>query len=314
MSLSRLGMQQESTSYSPFVKWAGGKTQLLGQFRPAYPRKFNVYYEPFLGGGAVFFDLSESRRIAKAVLNDANKDLMNLWAAVKEDVDGLVGQIESLQPHVSDRSYYNAARKKFSQISIRDEFLSEPNIEKAALLVYLNKTCYNGLYRVNSKGEFNVPFGRYKNPRLLDHGNLLAVNRLLKDKGGVRLMSTDFESALDGASEGDFVYLDPPYQPLSATSSFTAYTPGGFASEDQKRLAEVFADLDRRGCKLMLSNSRHEGILKPLYTRYFDKGLVMTVKAARAISSIGNKRGKIKELVIMNYTSSATSSARLTDF
>ena len=284
----------------PFVKWAGGKTQLLKEYRKLYPKKFNTYYEPFLGGGAVFFDLYSVRGMEKAVLSDINKDLMNLWAAIKEDVDDLISLLEDLQKHVDDKAYYYERRSEFNKIKLDDDFITKPNIRKAALFLYLNKTCYNGLYRVNSKGEFNVPFGRYKNPHIYDEKNLLAVHNILKDDK-IILLCTDFEEAVKDADKNDFIYFDPPYQPMSKTASFTEYTPGGFGYREQIRLSRVFKHLDDRGCYVMLSNSNKEEVLRPLYEPYFEEGYAVEVQASRSISCVGSKRGPVKELVILNY-------------
>ncbi|MEM3661133.1 MAG: DNA adenine methylase [Thermoproteota archaeon] len=285
----------------PFVKWAGGKSQLLKVFNMLYPREFKTYYEPFLGGGAVFFDLYAKGKISRAVLSDLNTDLMNLWAAIRENVDELINQLETLRKKVNDRVFYYEKRKEFNSIKLHKNFLDEPDIRKASLLIFLNKTCYNGLYRVNAKGEFNVPFGRYRNPQLFNEENLRAVHQALKDRNRIKLLCTDFQDAVKDAEKGDFIYFDPPYQPLGKTANFTEYTAGGFGPDEQKRLAEVFRNMDERGCFLMLSNSSKREVLEPLYKPYFEKGYVLEVKAARAISSIGSKRGPIKEFVIMNY-------------
>lgn len=294
-------LKSAPTKAEPFVKWAGGKSQLLKDYRKLYPDKFDTYYEPFLGSGAVFFDLYSLNKIKKAVLSDINKDLMNLWAAIKENVHELLSMLEELQKHVNDRDYYYRVRKEFNSIKLHEDFINKPDIRKAALFLYLNKTCYNGLYRVNSKGEFNVPFGRYKNPRIYNEENLLAVHKILKDDNKIILLCKDFQEAVKDAGEGDFIYFDPPYQPISETASFTEYTPGGFGYKEQVRLSRVFKELDERGCYVMLSNSNKEEVLRPLYEPYFERGYVIEVEASRSISCIGNKRGPVKELVILNY-------------
>ncbi|MEM2980122.1 MAG: DNA adenine methylase [Thermoproteota archaeon] len=299
--LSRLAREQARTVPEPFVKWAGGKSQLLKVFNMLYPKGFKTYYEPFLGGGAVFFDLYAKGKISRAVLSDLNADLMNLWATVRENIDELISQLEALQRKVNDRAFYYEKRKEFNSIRLRENFLDKPDICKASLLIFLNKTCYNGLYRVNAKGEFNVPFGRYRNPQLFDKANLRAVHQALKDRNRIRLLCTDFQDALKDAEKGDFIYFDPPYQPLGKTAYFTEYTAGGFGPEEQRRLAEVFRKMDECGCFLMLSNSSKREFLEPLYKPYFERDCVLEVKAARAISSIGSKRGPVKEFVIMNY-------------
>ena len=286
---------------APFLKWAGGKSQLLRQFDELYPARFVDYYEPFLGGGAVFFELYSLGKIKRAHLNDANADLMNLWAAVKLKLDQLEAELERLRKETDDSDSYYKNRREFNSIALPTNALEDPHVRKAALFVYLNKTCFNGLYRVNAGGEFNVPFGRYVRPRLFSHQLLRAVSKALQDDGRVELTSVDFEAAVEGARKGDFVYFDPPYQPLSATASFTAYTATGFGKEQQDRLSRCFKRLDKRGCYAMLSNSSSGGALNALYKEYFDERTVETVKAARAISSKGKTRGAIDELVIMNY-------------
>ena len=284
---------------TPFVKWAGGKTQLLRQYAGLYPSSFGTYYEPFLGGGAVFFDLYSKGRIKRATLSDRNENLMNLWATIKTDLRRFISELEKLQKDVNDKSDYYQHRKEFNSASLSHSFLTRPDFRKAALLVYLNKTCYNGLYRVNAQGKFNVPFGKYRGPRLFDRSNLMSVHRALNDEGKVELRCEDFESCVEDAKRGDFIYFDPPYQPLSTTSSFTGYTVGGFGIEEQKRLSRVFKRLDALGCHVMLSNSHSEEVLRPLYRRYFRNKIV--VKAPRSISCVGSKRGAIQELVIVNY-------------
>ena len=247
----------------------------------------------------MFFDLYSRGKIKRAILSDRNEDLMNLWAALKCDLGRLVSELGKLQKDVNDKSSYYRHRKEFNSTSMDHSFLAEPDFRKAALLVYLNKTCYNGLYRVNAQGKFNVPFGRYRAPRLFDRSNLTSVHRALNDEGKVELRCEDFEACVKDAKRRDFIYFDPPYQPLSATSSFTGYTAGGFGILEQKRLSRVFKRLDALGCHVMLSNSHSEEVLRPLYGRYFRNKIV--VKAPRSISCVGSKRGAIQELVIVNY-------------
>lgn len=284
----------------PFVKWAGGKSQLLKQFEELYPRKFSTYFEPFLGGGGVFFDLYSKRRISRAILSDSNKDLMNLWSAIKHALDDLTAELEVLQKHLGHRGRYYERRKEFNSIQLNPDFLLRPHIRKAALMLYLNKTCYNGLYRVNSHGQFNVPLGRYKNPKLYEQSNLNAVHEALNHAEKVQLRCVGFETCAKNATKGDFVYFDPPYQPVSKTSSFTTYTAGGFGEEEQANLARIFMELDSKGCYVMQSNSYSEHFLQRLYPKYFPN-FVHKVKSLRAISSVGSGRGPIREFVILNY-------------
>ncbi len=299
---------------SPFLKWAGGKTQLLTQFSNLYPKNFGNYFEPFLGAGAVFFELRITNRVKKAYLNDSNKDLMNLWSAVKLKLEELIAELLSLQKQTDNEKLFYENRTQYNSIELSSEFLEDPDVRKAALLLYLNKTCYNGLYRVNSKGKFNVPFGSYFKPKLFSLPNLQAVNKVLQDHGRIILTALDFEDAVREARKGDFAYLDPPYQPLTSTSRFTSYTAGGFGQDQQARLAQVFADLDRRRCRVMESNSQSQGLLEPLYKKYFGKNTYQIVKAARAISSRATGRGVIDELVIMNYETTGPHQARMDKF
>ncbi|MBC7265329.1 MAG: DNA adenine methylase [Chloroflexi bacterium] len=263
---------------SPFVKWAGGKTQLLIPYAPLFPPTFNRYYEPFLGGGAVFFFLQPPN----SFLSDTNEELINAYWVVRDWVEPL---IESLRRHVNDRDYYYFIRAQ--------DPAKMTHIERASRLIFLNKTCYNGLYRVNRDGRFNVPFGRYRNPKICDEEGLRAASMALQ---GTHLRVADFADAVADAQAGDFVYLDPPYHPLNSTSSFTSYAMDDFKESDQRRLAEVYRELDRRGCLLMLSNS-YTPLILDLYRGF----RIEIVEARRAISSVGHKRGPVREVVVLNY-------------
>ena len=279
------GNPQEGTcSLKPFLKWAGGKARLLRQFERFFPLKVDGYSEPFLGSGAVFFYVMERFNPADVVLSDSNEELMNAYRTVRDDVeDLLIGLEEHRRSHGEDH-YYRVR-------SLNPAALPPP--ARAARLIYLNKTCFNGLYRVNSRGEFNVPMGSYKNPRIFDAENLRRVSQALQS---VDLQVRHFAELVGFARQGDFIYFDPPYHPLSKTSSFTSYTAGNFKESDQKRLAEVYRALDRKGCKLMLSNSDC-GFTRGLY-----KGFRLeTVRARRAINSKADGRGEINELLVLNY-------------
>lgn len=265
----------------PFLKWAGGKSQLLEQYAVFFPQKYNRYLEPFLGGGAVFFYLEPD----EAILSDYNKDLIQCFLVVKNNVKQLINLLKTHKEH-HGKEYFEEMRKDYNTKKLG-------KVERVAILIYLNKTCFNGLYRVNSKGEFNVPFGKYKNPAIFDEENLLAASKLLKQ---TKLYNGDFSKVLDYAGRDDFVYLDPPYYPLNKTSSFTSYTAERFLEEEQERLANVFKELDKKKCKVMLSNSDTK-FIKNLYKDY----RIEVVKANRAISCVGDKRGPINELVILNY-------------
>jgi len=268
----------------PFLKWAGGKTQLADALLERMPLVFNVYHEPFVGSGALFFRLYREGRIRHAVLSDINPELMDTYLAIRDSVSEVIKLLSEF-PH--DREFYYALREK-------DPWqLSLP--ERAARMIYLNKTGYNGLYRVNRQGKFNVPFGRYKSPKYLDQENLLAVSQALQD---VDILCAPFETVLERVLPGDWVYFDPPYAPLSQTANFTSYHANGFGLSDQERLRDVCVELSKNKVYVMLSNSDTE-IIRSLYSLpYFT---INEVLANRAINCNGAKRGKITELVITNY-------------
>jgi DNA adenine methylase len=272
------------------VKWAGGKAQLLSQFEPYFPARFGRYLEPFVGGGAVFFHLYRQGRLAgkEVVLIDSLEELINCYRVVQTRVSELIAQLQRHEPHKRDADYFYRVRDwdRLPGYAERDE------VERAARFLFLNRTCYNGLYRVNRKGQFNVPFGRYDNPTICDAANLRAASRALQD---VTLLVGDFERCLDFAEAGNFVYLDPPYHPLSDTANFTSYTAADFGAEDQRRLADLFRELDRRGSQVMLSNSFTD-VIRKLYADYEQ----VPVQAIRAISSKAADRGAIPELLVMN--------------
>jgi DNA adenine methylase len=269
-----------------FLKWAGGKLQLIEQFENLFPHKFRNYYEPFVGSGAVFFYIKSRLKPNKVILSDSNEELINCFVVVRDKPSEL---IELLFNHRKKHSkeYYYAVR------SIESSRLD--SVDKAARLIYLNKTCFNGLYRVNSKGQFNVPFGDYDNPSIFDKKTIFQASQLLQD---VYLLPMTFEKVLDFAGKDDFVYFDPPYIPLSRTSSFTRYSKGDFSMKEQKRLSEVFGKLDSRGCFVMLSNSDH-ALTRELYRDYAKSTVI--VRAKRLINSLPTKRGPINELVVTNY-------------
>lgn len=276
------------TKPKPFVKWVGGKRQLLKQFRELGlypPEAFNpmtsTYYEPFVGGGAVFFDLLPKN----AKLSDLNNELVITYNVIKNSVDEL---IESLQKHIYDKEYYLKIRAE------KVEELSE--IEVASRFIFLNRTGFNGLYRVNKSGQFNVPFGRYSNPIICDEDNLRRVSYALRD---TIITHQDYKNVLETARSGDFIYFDPPYYPISATSSFTSYTAEGFLEKEQAELRDTFVKLHEKGCFVMLSNSDTPFINK-LYSGL--NGITINkITAGRAINSKGTGRGKITEVLITNY-------------
>lgn len=272
----------------PFVKWAGGKGQHLEKLSARSPLRFKTYYEPFLGGGALFFHLYRSRVPFKAVLSDANEELITAYRVVKSEVDELILRLKEHQKNFAlySKEYY---------YSIRDCQKSLSDIERASRLLFLNKTCYNGLYRVNRRGKFNVPFGSYKKPRICDENNLRAASSALQSSSA-ELVVADYEEAIKNAEEGDYVYFDPPYHPISSTANFTAYTDSGFTLADQRRLAQVFDKLDNRRCQIVLSNSDVPEIRK-MYSKFH----VNSVESLRAINCVGGKRRGHAELIISNY-------------
>ncbi len=266
----------------PFLKWAGGKGFLLDTLRELMPRSFNTYYEPFIGGGALFF----ACRPERAHLVDVNHELINTYQTVRDNVSEVIAELEK---HRYEKEYYYQLRN----VDRTPEYQQWTAVERAGRFIFLNKTCFNGLYRVNSKGHFNVPFGDYSNPKLVDHANLNACSRALQ---AAELTIGDFEGVLVSAREGDFVYFDPPYVPASPTANFTGFSAGGFTDDDQRRLYQVCVALHERGVRFMLSNSCTELALN-LY-RAFNYRLV---QVPRAINSKGDKRGKVNELIIRNY-------------
>jgi len=277
----------------PFLKWAGGKSQLLPELVTRSPRRIATYYEPFLGGGALFFALAADpdRAPRRAVLNDLNRELMTTYEVVRDAPEALIERLACLETE-----YFAAeeAARATLYYELRDRHgLHEP-VEVAARLIFLNKTCYNGLFRVNRKGQFNVPFGRYKSPRILDREALLTASHALQD---VELRCMDFEEACSDAGPEDFVYLDPPFHPLSATSSFTAYTERHFGRAEQLRLKRCIDRLTKRGAPVMLSNSPHPWVRGGYEFAGYD---VDEVQARRAINSRGDGRGPIGELVVTN--------------
>lgn len=275
---------KENKLVQPFLKWAGGKRQLLGDIEKYIPKKISTYYEPFLGGGAVLFYLQPK----KAVVNDCNEELMNVYTVVRDNVGEL---IEELKKHKNESDYFYAIRK----LDRQPDYSQMSDIKKASRIIYLNKTCYNGLFRVNKNGEFNAPFGRYKNPNIVNDIVLRAVSKYLKGND-IRILNTDFENAVKGARRGAFVYFDPPYYPISDSANFTGYTLDGFDREDHIRLKKLCDNLNGRGIKFLLSNSSAPFILD-LYKDY----KIDFVEANRSINSNAAKRGEVKEILVRNY-------------
>ncbi len=271
----------------PFLKWAGGKRQLVPEIMGHHlPQNYNsqTYYEPFIGGGALLFSLQPK----KAVINDTNAELINCYKVVKDSVDEL---IDNLQIHQNNEDYYYTIRDWDREEGFQDK----TSVERASRIIFLNKTCFNGLFRVNSQGQFNVPFGRYKNPNILDKAVLKAVSNYLNDNK-ITILNMDFQDALKDARKGEFIYIDPPYDPVSVTASFTGYDVNGFNKNEQVRLKNTFEELDARGCRVLLSNA-YTQFIRDLYKDYPQT----KISAIRAINSNAEKRGKVDEILVKNY-------------
>ncbi len=282
--------RQISTSVpKPFVKWAGGKRQLIPILSKHIPKNFGSYFEPFLGGGAILFHMVTESPKQNCIVSDLNSDLVLAYITIRDKVDEL---ISSLKNH--SKNYFKNSKSYY--YTVRD---SEPRsqVEKTSRLIFLNRTCFNGLYRVNSKGKFNVPLGRYTNPNIVNEENLISVNRVLKSKN-IQISCRDFSAILDDTRKNDFVYFDPPYQPVSSTANFTSYTNRNFTYEDLKRLSEICTKLDSKGCKFLLSNSNSKEVLE-----FFSKNSwkIYEIEANRAINSDSKKRTGHSELLIKNY-------------
>ncbi|MEZ4951663.1 MAG: DNA adenine methylase [Saprospiraceae bacterium] len=269
---------------APFVKWVGGKRQLIPVIKKNLPKSFGTYVEPFIGGGAVLFSLQPG----KAIINDFNDELINLYRIIKNDVEAL---IEDLKHHKNEPDYFY----KIRSLDRSDSYRETSDVKRASRIIFLNKTCYNGLYRVNSAGEYNAPFGKYKNPNIVNEETLRAVSEYL-NQNQIQITCGDFEEATKGLKENDFVYFDPPYDPVSKSANFTGYVQGGFDSNAQIRLRDVCKSLDERGVYFMVSNSD-----TPFINELYQDFNIQKVKAKRAINSDSQKRGAINELLIKNY-------------
>ncbi|MDI9476857.1 MAG: DNA adenine methylase [Natronincolaceae bacterium] len=289
---------------SPFLKWAGGKRQLLPVINDNLPPelksgKINKYIEPFVGGGAVLFDLLQKYKFKEVIINDYNENLINLYKAIKNDANLIINNLglisdEYLQLGEEHRKeYYYFIREAFNNAS-------DDSIEKSVYFLFLNKTCFNGLYRVNSKNQFNVPHGRYKNPTILDKDGLINISKILSN---VKITHGDFANVEQYVDDSTFVYLDPPYRPLNNTSSFTSYSNNGFDDNEQIRLANFFDILNGKKAKLMLSNSdpKNTDADDIFFDDLYEKYNITRVEAKRAINSNPDGRGKLTELLITNY-------------
>lgn len=270
----------------PIVKWVGGKRQLIPELESRLPKKINTYFEPFFGGGALLFHLQPK----SAVINDVNMGLISMYQIVKNESNSL---IDDLKKHQNTSEYFYKMRDMDRN---KDIFAKLTEVEKASRLIFLNKTCFNGLYRVNSSGEFNTPFGGYKQPNIVNESTIRAVSDYF-NKNSIKFLNLDFEESLEGIKKGDFVYFDPPYDPISINSNFTGYNESGFTKKDQERLRDLCVKLDKMGINFMLSNSATDYV-KDLYKNFVS---VEIVKARRSINSDGNGRGEIDEVIVRNY-------------
>jgi DNA adenine methylase len=269
---------------APFLKWVGGKRQIMPAIEQHLPKEIKAYIEPFVGGGAVLFHLQPKH----AIVNDFNSELVNVYNVIKNDLENL---LVDLQQHKNESNYFYEIRA----LDRTAAFEKLTDVERASRIIYLNKTCYNGLYRVNNSGEFNSPFGKYKNPNIVNEPTLRAVSFYL-NSNNVRIENTDYETILNEADKNSFVYLDPPYHPVSGSSNFTGYVQGGWDESDQIRLKEACDLLDKKGIKFLQSNSCTD-FIKHLYADYH----IHIVKANRAINSDSEKRGEVEEVLIKNY-------------
>ncbi len=273
----------------PFVKWAGGKRQLIPILNQNLPRSFGTYFEPFLGGGALLFHMLTERNGQKCSISDLNSDLVLSYITIRDRIDSLITSLKSHERNYQkdSKSYYYSVRESNPRSAI----------EKTSRLLFLNRTCFNGLYRVNSKGKFNVPLGKYTNPNIVNEDNLRAVSIILQ-ASKVSINCRDFEAVLRDAKKGDLVYFDPPYQPVSNTANFTSYTNKNFSFDDLNRLAELCKNLDAKGCNVLLSNSDSEDVSE-LFSKKPWK--VSRIQANRSINSDSKKRTGHFELLIKNY-------------
>ena len=271
----------------PFVKWAGGKRQIIDKLKMYAPDEFNTYYEPFVGGGALLFELSPK----KAVINDYNEELMNVFNCIKDETkfNKMCKELNHHEANHCEEYYYEIRNKDRDKI----KFKRMPDYKRGARTIYLNKACFNGLYRVNSKNEFNVPFNKKSKVNTYDGQNLSIIHSYL-NFNDVTILNIDFEESVKDAKKGDFIYFDPPYD--SETSTFNSYTENGFGKEEQIRLAKVYKELADKGCYVMLSN-HNTSLVKELYKDFN----IHLIEAKRNINSNGKKRGKVEEVIITNY-------------
>lgn len=289
----------------PFLKWAGGKGQLLNKFEELYPQalidgKIETYIEPFVGGGAVLFNVLQNYEIKKAYINDINKELINCYRCIKADIEEVIKQLKALENEylscVDRNSYFYEVRNRYNEIHLNGHL----DFEKCADFIFLNRTCFNGLYRVNRDGKFNVPHGRYKNPLICDQDNLRLCSKLLQR---VEINFGSYEQVLDKADKNAFIYFDPPYRPLIEKNSFVSYDKSGFDDNDQIKLADNYKELNKKGCLLMLSNSDPKNTNEEdnFFDDIYEGFEIERVFAKRMINCQASRRGDITEIVVLNY-------------
>ena len=299
-------IEKDNKAVKPFLKWAGGKGQLLYEIEKYYPFDKNVtkYAEPFVGGGAVLFDILSKFNLSEIYISDINAELINTYCMIRDHVDDIVEHLELLQQqfiplYTNDRKvYYNSKRDRFNHLKVNGN--KSVNVEKAALMIFLNKTCFNGLFRVNRKGLFNVPMGSYKNPLICDKNNLNAVSKKLSN---VTIVCGDYRESKDFIDSHTFVYFDPPYRPITDTASFTAYTENLFTDDEQIELSKYVAMLNKRGAKVVVSNSdpKNSNTDDDFFDNIYSSQKIKRVEANRMINCNSEARGKIKELLISNF-------------
>ena len=299
--------QKDSKKVKPFLKWAGGKGQLLPEIEKYYPfadKKITKYAEPFVGGGAVLFDVLSKYELKEVYISDINAELINTYRIIRDNIYELISMLATMQSEFVPmdtehrKVYYLSKRERFNDLKVNGN--ESVNIEKAALLIFLNKTCFNGLYRVNKKGLFNVPMGSYKNPLICDEENLRAVSEKLQN---VAIVCGDYRKSAVFIDDSTFVYFDPPYRPITDTASFTAYTENLFNDEEQIELARFVDDMHRKGAKIVISNSdpKNSNTEDEFFDNIYSSHKIKRVEATRMINCNSEARGKIKELLISNF-------------
>ena len=299
--------EKDRIECKPFIKWVGGKGQLLSEINKLYPvelgKNINKYAEIFLGGGAVLFDILSKYKLDEVYISDKNLELINTYKSIRDNVDILIKSLKEMEEQYipldnkNRKDYYYKKREEYNSLKINSEM---NNIEKAILFIFLNKTCFNGLYRVNKKGKFNVPMGAYKKPKICDEENLKNVSLTLRN---VKIVYADYRESEKFIDDKTFVYIDPPYRPLNITSSFTSYTENDFNDKEQIELAEYINVLNKKGAKIVISNSdpKNNDIDDNFFDKLYKNYNINRVKATRMLNSNASLRGAINELLITNY-------------